>query len=289
MEYTSEERKNISKKDYNYIKSIDISKSKKETYYFEETYVYSSYSSYINKEKPTRVLTKKISKEMYDSSNQRIGYGSNYTLKSTGSDFHETNAKKISIIISNMPSNPKEKIVSSFLTWKTMPSVRSHDVFALRSTGGYLIPSTQSGTYTYKTQTMDSGCGGYVIGTNNINITSGWTKSSIPTILHGTAHSGVGYTVKLKGNDFVCINDLGMFMYETILEMNFRLYTKAYSTSSNNQVTIHSTYQHSTTNLAYNNVFNKYAFVAGGLGNTINFTNGYNSYFDGMGGVIATY
>ncbi|MBQ8192868.1 MAG: hypothetical protein IJZ46_02220 [Bacilli bacterium] len=283
LEITLDEYAKLSDFDKRSINNINLIDSKKEVIYYEDTYVYNNYQSYLTKEQPISVFSKKISEIEYNQSTPKSGSIRN-GLYST-SNYYETNAKKITLIINQISTDEKEKYILSTLQWKTMPSVRSNDVFAMRINNGYFIKNTQSGTYTYSGTTMDSACTGIVPLESNLNITTGWNKKNISTLIHGVSHIGVGYTIKLKENSLKCFNDLGLPMNDNITSMSFKIISSAYSTNSDNKVIIYSSYQHATDELAYANIVNNYDFISGGLGNVISFNNGYNSYFDGMGGV----
>lgn len=291
LDLSEENLTNMSEAEINYIKNIDLTNSKKEIFYFEDTYIYLNIDAYSNKSYPISIKSKKITKSEYEMSSQQKGlvYNNKSILKAASSaNYYETNAKKITLIISQLSTNVKEKYVTSTLTWKTISSVRSYDVYGMRINNGYFIKDSQSGLYYAEGSTMDNACTGLNIFKESSSITTGWNRANINTLLHGVSYTGIGYTVKLRANSLKCFNDFGIPMYDNVTAMNSRIASNAYSTSSTNTITVYSSYQHATSTVSYNNVVSNYTFVSGGLGNVINFTNGYNSYYDGMGGVSLT-
>ena len=268
--FTYEEIMNMPYETYLVYQNVDYTKvDKQSNKYFRETIIE------ILDEK--RVIIEEISKYDYDHEifNDDI-------IIPYSSTSYETTYKKLtltSLEISNL--YPNVRTVTSTLTWKRMPSVRSYDIYAARVTNGEIAANTYSGSMTSIETRFDENCGNsgtkeFTVAYTSTNTT--WNKQNA-----SIGYSGIGYTGKLENASDVCWNDLGMF---------FSTASGYYSTLTFQSVvgaTVYVSYQHATTSISHNSVFLSYSYSNFGLGNVIYFNNSViRGYYDGMSGVSLT-
>lgn len=226
---------------------------------------------------PTPIV--EISKEHYDKIQNQSD------SKASSSDTHETNAKKLTLIINDFLADGKQKLVQAKLEWKYVPKVKSTDVFALMATSG-TIRKTQTAKQIMKEYGFIplNGC----LRTNVENVTNYSTSHNnwnvTPTNL--LAYTGVGISMPLDTNIQSCSNNLGLH-FGIIQGYEFQINALVDATSGN-QVTLKASYQHATSNVSVNNS-KDYTFSTAGLGGVINFrSSAIASKYDGMGGVTLT-
>ncbi len=181
----------------------------------------------------------------------------NYVLTSTdeykeyeptrASDTHATASKMVQV---NHYASGTSALVTLHALWYTIPTVRSHDILALRFNGPTYSFSTTSSYFQYSTSTT-SYQSNYTSSSNNVT----------------SASNGIGFTYKLPTNSD--LNDMYFFM----------------STNVTGGGTIAGSYQHATSYVSKANAMN-YTFSATGLGGVIKHaSSSIRNKYDGMGGV----
>ncbi len=277
--FTDTEILNLDLEAYNTINEINADMFSKEEKYYKDTYVYKSLEDYNNKNKPTRVVTEEITQEEYSN------LSTTDLINHNGSTY-ETSARKLVLVISYFSDKPAEKNISLQTTFKTIPSVRSYDIIAMRVTNGEITSNSQSinTEMTYKVPT--AACDGiYTTQTSTATAThtsNGWNKKNFTL-----GYYGIGFTGLLPNDYINCYNDLSFPFYQTLTGYKITMFAKARSIG--NTITAYGTYQHATSNVNFSDVVRSYDFTSSGLGGVVSFTNGMASRYDGGGGTSLTY
>lgn len=295
--YTKEEIDNFPLDLYNKFNEIgDDFECVRSDAYYRDIYIYENKISMEKNEQPIKVITSKISKSEYENAAKEFGTvaelkKTNYLNNSVRAsdlsnlNYYETSYKVINILITKPSSISNDRVVTSGLTWKIMPKVRSYDVFAMRvEDGGTFSKNTQNGSYTYTLAATPS-CNvvSSLTFTNKFSFSDSAWNSYSP--LSGGNYTGIGFTHKLAENKIACYNDLGTPQIAEVTAMSSLIYANAYASGS---ITVRASYQHATSSVSYNSVAHSYNFGASGLGGVIVFNNGMGSYYDSMQGIYAT-
>lgn len=201
---------------------------------------------------------------------------------------HETSYKKLTgTMMKTSTVYPNKRSVIATLTWKRIPAVKSYDIFAARTTNGLISLNSYSGSMT-STQMVPSGATCTYSGTQNFTSSYSYSNSAWNVQNSGVAHSGVGFTSLLKDKSTYCIYDAGL-VYSYVTGYNASLTFNGAADTTNGQLTAYISYQHATTSVSYNSVYQAYTFSNSGLGHVIYFSNNtLMSSYDGMGGITLT-
>ena len=280
--YDDEEIMNLDESAYNKIETINIDRYDIVETYWKDTYIYSSIKDFEEQKKPSAVVTKKITKEEYDNSKSVTD------LIYSNSAVHETASKKITLVIGYLSSTPRTKNVSIQTYWKSIPSVRSYDIMAMRIVNGEFNQNSQSITTNITMQTPTAACDGQYT-TSTSTATAGYTSSGWNTRNITLGYYGIGFTSPLPSDTIYCYNDLGFPFYQSLKGYKTTIYVTATALGNANTVTIYGTYQHATSNVSFSNVAHTYDFNSSGLGNVVYFSNGMASYYAGTGYASLTY
>lgn len=296
MGYTNDVIENMDQELYNSIKDFNYFDSKSKSEYYKEYYIYSNKQSMESSEEPVKIITSRLSEEEFNSAEKEFGFvwqlKNNYNgnlrdlLDLSDMNYYETTYKKITIVISRTSIISDERHVAVGLTWKIMPSVRSYDILAMRSSNGFFTQNSEYGSYTY-TFAPNSDCNVTVPTTyqNTFNYgNTAWNNKNTGGIGN---YYGIGFTHKLQNTIIGCYNDLGVPQYQTVSAMSSFMSSTA--SAGGNQLSVNASYQHATSSVNYNNVVHSYNYSSSGLGGVIYFSNGMSSYYDGMGGVSLTF
>lgn len=282
--YNADEINNFSKDRINSLLKIEDGSYSLTVKYFKDTYIYTNnpimknnVRLYIEPQvKVIDTISTEISKEEYEK------LDSNDKLVSTlGSITYETTYKKLTLIGGRDALQPSKRYSYTSLQWKIMPSIRSFDVIAMKATGGRFDLTTRGGRVEMTLNEPDGAC----IATFDNNYTQAFSTNRSHSQTWAFDYNGIGQTVLLYKNNIKCFNDLGFPMYKTLKKYDVYFTSYIIPSSGQSSVLVNATYQHSVANLVESNVVNKYVFNPVNLGNTIHFTNGLNSSFDGMQGV----
>lgn len=258
IEAMSQESFNI----YKDIKNINVSNSINK--YYRETVINDFLNEY--------VIFEEITEEEYDNEESMTMHN---LLTDIPTVSYETTYKKLSVMATIIDSS--KRLILSNLYWKKLPKVRSYDIFAVRVTGGEIIPDAFGGSMTSTESKFDENC--------TINGTKDYTKSfdknsaTFNTASAGIGFYGIGFTAKLHNNSAACQYDLGLKLSEAVnykASLSFKTFKGA---------TVNISYQHATKSVDYNSVRRGYSFKSSGLGGVVYFNNSLKDSFDGMKGV----
>ncbi len=277
--FTDEEILRLDENTYRIINSIKADTYSKKDKYYEDIYVYNSQDLYNKKQKPNRIITKEITKEDFDNATAK-------SLINSDGSVYETSARKLSLVISYFTNEPTVKNISLQTTFKTIPSVRSYDIIAMRITNGEINSNSQSITTNMTYRVPVAACDGtYTTQTSTANASNtspGWNVKNFTL-----GYYGIGFTGLLPNDYISCFNDLGFPFYQSLTGYKITMFAKAKSVG--NTITLYGTYQHATSNVNFNDVVRNYDFNSNGLGGVISFNNGMATYYDGAGGTSITY
>lgn len=268
---TDQEIKTMPLETYDKYKIIEFVKvDKEETKFFRETT--------INSMRYNNTIVEEITEQEYK--NETLN--NNLIIPYDTTVSHETTYKKITLTSLEISHQyPNVRTVTSSLTWKQLPSVRSHEIYAARVTNGEIAQYTYSGSMTSTETSFDENCG--INGRTNHVISYPYTRTSWNLSNASIGFSGIGYTGKLKNNSEYCLNDLGMFFSTAVG------YSSTLTFQSVTGATVYVTYQHATKNVELTDVLSQYTFSNSGLGNVVYFSNvNLRNSYDGMGGVHLT-
>lgn len=282
-DYSDEEILNLNQETYNYFKNLQIDSYSKSDSYYEDIYIYKTKEQYENGLAPSNVITKEITKEkFYSNSNLN-----NTRALNNDAAIYEISSRKLTMIIGYWTDTPTTKNVSIQTTFKTIPSVRSYDIMAMRITNGEFVANTQRVDTVMTYQVPTAACDG-IYTTQSSTASASHTSAGFNTKSAGLGYYGVGFTGLLP-NDFInCYNDLSFPFYQTLTGYKITMYVTARALGGNS-ITLNGTYQHATSSVSFSNVARTYDFNSTGLGNVIKFNNGMASYYDRAGGASLTY
>lgn len=282
--FTEENIKNFNERELEYLYSVDLLNSKIETQYIKEI-IYTDMTT----DKVISTDTEYITKEQYKNAQVDNGIALYSGLtRAIETVNYETSYKKLTLLVSDVLTSTTDVLITVKTEWKIMPSARSYDLLAVRVTNGALVPTTQSGKYTYTYTHGNSACDMEVESTLYTEFTdsSYWTTQDGSTALY-SGYLGAGVAFKLQHDGFSrCWNDIS-YIDSKVTEMDAWIMVKA--TNSYGTMGIYGTYQHATSDVNLSSIVDRYNFSSNGLGGVINFSNGMGSYYDAMQGVSMNY
>lgn len=297
MGFTEDEIENMTQEEYDYYKGYVYQDGSLQKKYFKETYV--TLDSPLNKEPVIlETIIEEVDENTYLNETSEMGKYKDLSNKqkeklklsvsplASLNPAYETAYKRLEVSTSVLPGT-KNTLITASLSWKQAPSVRSYDVFAIRSENYILNTDSKMAVSNTRYKTTYWNCDRPRDFTNKVNynnLHSNWNVNKFGSISNKA--NGVGITFdRLDGDIIGCHDgDTGVpINLKPIL--SFRMSVSSTSLNSKTDEKIYVSYQHATKSLNLNDVRYKYEFTSGGLGNTINFTNGYNQYYDGMKGI----
>lgn len=171
---------------------------------------------------------------------------------------HETTYKKLVIISSeiNATVTPDRRLITSTLTWKKVPKVKSYDIFAGRVSGAEIVKNTEGGVMTSTQLKFDENCGvnGEQKFTQNF-----YVGSTAWNLGEGTlGYNGIGFTAELEEDSDVCNTDIGSIF------SGATGYTAGLNFQTIKGSTVYISYQHATTNVSFSSVRRAYSFSNSG-------------------------
>lgn len=218
----------------------------------EETSTIYSKTTYLKGMGPGTSVEYLSEQEMFDSINIRDNTISKNTYSfSDRTDTHTTAMKKITMNMYEVGGSVKKVILTC--TWLSLPIVRSYDVLAMRPVGNSV--------------TIDT------LGTNNV---VGYQIYDGHTITYSSSSSNFKYTNSGLGLSLDLEDNVSSSL---VLKLNVIFET------TQDPFQVYGTYQHAVKNISLSNS-KKYTIGAGGMGDVLNFTSGYSSYYDNTGGVM---
>ena len=239
---------NITKEKYERLKELDYNDIKTET-----KYVLSTYNPYTNETIEREVTESEFNNmEIITDSNNLKSIGDSTRGISTGSTYHETTGKKLTMAVIG---GGYWNYVTLTARWKKIPATRSFDVIGIRGNGIAIRNGSQEGQQTYYTN------GQYKY------VSYSWNGTNIKRF-----DNGFGISMNLVDNQ---INYLVLD-----IECDVR--------STVTHPELFGSYQHATSNLTLAQSQN-YTLGGSGLGGVFVYPYNISSKYDHMAGVYIAY
>lgn len=303
--FSEQEITTMNQEEFNLNKDLSGHIVESVTKYYKTTYVYHYKDTYaknfITKENIesniennnitlSQVINEEITEEEFNNFQSNI-----ITTLDVNPAIHETNAKKLTTTISHISSSHQYRVKND-LIWKTMPSNRSYDLFAIAINNSEGAPLSGS-HYARTNYTLNSSCS-KTNSSHSVQHTSKWKFSSFGYAVafqlpkntidmvkwdlgkpYPCYWNGPGEPIR-PGNDW--IEDK-----KTVTALSSTMYYNVVKGNNTSSFSAYGSYQHSITTVSINPTVELELTPGGGFGGVFKINTTLAQKFDGMGGTHA--